>query len=115
MLAVSKITALRTAARSSIEISVCGVEWGRSMWGTSQKRIEEARTIERNIQQGTARLCSASPFTRACKGMWPVKTAEELAALVGCSVRSAAYYISGEQEPSARVIQAIFNLWLPPK
>jgi len=85
------------------------------MHGTLQKRIDEARGIERNIQQGTATLCSAPFFGRACKGMWPIKTAEELAALVGISVRNAAYYISGEQEPSARVIQAVINLWLPIK
>jgi len=47
--------------------------------------------------------------------MWPIKTAEELASLAGISVRNAAYYISGEQEPSARIIQAVINLWLPPK
>ena len=85
------------------------------MHGTLQKRIDEARKIERRIVQGTATLCSAPLFGKACKGMWPVKTAEELAAVVGISVRNAAYYLSGEQEPSARVIQAIINLWLPDK
>lgn len=85
------------------------------MHGTLQKRVDVARQIERNILQGTAAFCSGPLFGRACKGMWPVKTAEELAAIAGCSVRTAAYYISGEQEPSARAIKAIINAWLPDK
>lgn len=84
------------------------------MHGTLQKRVDEARKIERNIVQGTARICRPA-FGAACKGIWPEYTAESLAALVGCSVRSAAYQISGEQEPSARAIQALNNLFLPPK
>jgi len=85
------------------------------MHGTLQKRVDAARKIERSILQGTATLCSENFFGRACKGMWPVKTAEELATLVGCSVRTAAYYISGEQEPSARAIKAVIGVWLPDK
>jgi hypothetical protein len=77
-----------------------------------EREIAGAAKIERNILQGDARICS-SWFGKACKGMWPNKTAEELAALVGCSVRAAAYQISGEQEPTARTIQAVINLWLP--
>ncbi|WP_407146293.1 hypothetical protein [Bradyrhizobium sp. ORS 86] len=85
------------------------------MQGTLQRRVDRARQIERSILQGTATICSASLFGKACKGMWPVKTAEELAAIVGCSVRTAAYYISGEQEPSARAIHAVNALWLSEK
>lgn len=85
------------------------------MHGTLQKRVDENRKIERKILQGSATFCSASIFGKACKGMWPDKTAETLAAITGCSVRAASYYISGEQEPSARVLQAIINLWLPPR
>jgi hypothetical protein len=76
------------------------------MRGPLQEQIEEAREIQRTIVQGAARLCSSS-FGRACKGIWPHKTAEVLAALVGCSVRAAAYELSGEREPSARSIAAI--------
>jgi hypothetical protein len=68
--------------------------------------VAEARAIERTIVQGDARLCS-SIFGRVCKAIWPVKTAEQLAAAVGCSVRAAAYEISGEREPSARSIAVI--------
>ena len=71
-----------------------------------EERVAESRAIERTIVQGNARLCS-SIFGRVCKAIWPVKTAEQLAAAVGCSVRAAAYEISGEREPSARSIAVI--------
>lgn len=79
-----------------------------------EREIANAAKIERNIVQGAARICRPA-FGAACKGIWPEFTAENLAALVGCSVRSAAYQISGEQEPSARAIQALNNLFLPAK
>jgi hypothetical protein len=71
-----------------------------------EERVAEATAIQRTIVQGNARLCS-SIFGRVCKAIWPVKTAEQLAAAVGCSVRAAAYEISGEREPSARSIAVI--------
>ena len=64
------------------------------MRSTYEERVAEARGIERTIVQGAARLCSGSAFGRACKGLWPFKTAEELASRVGCAVRTAAYEIS---------------------
>ncbi len=73
-----------------------------------EERVAEQRKIERTLVQGTARLCSAK-FGRVCKALWPVKTAEELAAVVGCAVRTAAYEISGEREPSARSVVAVLN------
>ena len=76
-----------------------------------EREIANATKIERNILLGSATICS-SLFGRACKGMWPHKTAEELAALSGCSVRAAAYQISGESKPSAESIHAINGLWL---
>jgi hypothetical protein len=71
-----------------------------------EERVAEASAIQRTIVHGNARLCS-SIFGRVCKAIWPVKTAEQLAAAVGCSVRAAAYEISGEREPSARSIAVI--------
>ena len=76
------------------------------MSGILQERVADARAIERNIVQGTARICSSN-FGKCCKALWPVKTAEQLAAITGCSVRTAAYQISGEHEPSARSVAAI--------
>jgi hypothetical protein len=76
------------------------------MHGTLRKSIDNARQIERTLMQGTARLCS-SPFGRACKGLWPHKTAETLASIVGCSVRAAGYELAGDREPSGRSIAAV--------
>lgn len=69
-------------------------------------RRGEQTSIQRNIVQGSARYCSSS-FGKCAKALWPVKTAEQLAAILGCSVRTAAYQISGEHEPSALAIAAI--------
>lgn len=78
------------------------------MSGVLQERISEARKIERTLVQGTARMCSPL-FGRVCKLIWPVKTAEGLAAEVGCSVRAAAYEISGERPPSDQSMLLIIN------
>lgn len=71
-----------------------------------EEKLADARKTERSIVQGNARLCS-SIFGRVCKAIWPFKTAEELASRVGCAVRTAAYEISGEREPSARSVAVI--------
>lgn len=71
-------------------------------------RLAEATEIERTLVQGDARLCS-NVFGKCCKAIWPSKTAEELAARVGCAVRTAYYEISGEREPSARSIAVVIN------
>lgn len=76
------------------------------MEGSFIARVENARKIERTLVQGTARMCSPI-FGKVCKAIWPTKTAEQLAAAVGCSVRAAAYEISGEREPSARSVAVI--------
>lgn len=73
------------------------------MRGTYEGSRVEQIQIQRTLVQGSARLCS-SIFGRFCKVLWPTKTAEQLAAAIGCSVRAAAYEISGEREPSARSI-----------
>lgn len=70
-----------------------------------EERVAESRQIERRLVQGNAALCS-SIFGRVCKAIWPTKTAEKLAAAIGCSVRAAAYQISGEHFPSAEAIHA---------
>jgi hypothetical protein len=79
------------------------------MHGTLPNRIREAREIERTLAQGNARLCR-SAFGIVCKALWPFKTAEELAALVGCAVRTASYEISGEREPSAKSLAVVFQI-----
>lgn len=71
-----------------------------------EAKVSEQTEIQRTIVQGTARLCSGN-FGKVCKALWPYKTAEQLASLVGCSIRAAAYEISGEREPSARSVAVI--------
>lgn len=79
-----------------------------------EARVAEAREVERAIVQGTAQMCSSN-FGKVCKALWPLKTAEHLAAQIGCSVRAAAYEISGEREPSAQSILAIVVAITPRK
>lgn len=81
------------------------------MQSVSTARITEAREIQRTLVQGSARLCSGN-FGRAWKGIFKIKAAEELAARAGCSVRAAAYELSGEREPSGKSIAALIALCL---
>ena len=82
------------------------------MHGTLSKRVEEQREIERKFLQGAA-VIRRSPFGAACKGVWPAKTAEELASRAGCSVRTASYQISGEHDPSAQCLLALIEAVTP--
>jgi hypothetical protein len=77
------------------------------MRSTYERHVAEQSEIERNIVHGNARLCSGSQFGKVCKTLWPFKTAEQLASRVGCTVRTAAYEISGERHPSAQSILAV--------
>lgn len=83
-----------------------------SMRSVYEEKLERASKNARTIVQGDARLCSPI-FGRVCKAIWPFKTAEQLAAQVGCSVRAAAYEISGEREPSVHSLQAVINAMIP--
>lgn len=75
-----------------------------------EERVAEARAIQRTVVQGNARLCSGENFGKAWKGIFPHKAAEELASRTGKAVRTAAYEISGEREPSAKSIAALIAL-----
>ena len=68
--------------------------------------VASAREIACRPVQSTARLCSNN-FGKAWKGIFKHKAAEELAAATGCSIRAAAYELSGEREPSARSLAAL--------
>jgi hypothetical protein len=83
--------------------------WGEFMRSTYEARVAEQTEIQRTLVQGTARLCRGN-FGKAWKGIFAVKAAEELAARTGCSVRAAAYELSGEREPSAKSIAALVTL-----
>lgn len=78
------------------------------MQSTYERRVGEQTEIQRTVVQGDARLCS-STFGKHCKVEWPTKTAEQLALAVGCSVRAAAYELSGERAPSDKSMLVIIN------
>lgn len=75
----------------------------RSVYET---RVAEAREIERELLQGTAKICS-NRFGIAWKALFPIKAAEELAARTDVSVRTAASQLSGEFPLSGRSLAAI--------
>lgn len=60
-----------------------------------------------NFDLGEATRARDSKFGSVCRAIWPTKTAEHLAAAAGCSMRSAAYQLSGEHAPSAKSIAVI--------
>jgi hypothetical protein len=64
-----------------------------------------ATEIDCTGRNGSARSCSDN-FGNACRGLWPVKTAEHLATHAHISVRAANYYIAGERPPCAAAIRA---------
>ncbi len=78
------------------------------MQSTYEARSGEQTEIQRNIVQGSARICTTN-FGKHCKVIWPSKTAEHLALAVGCSVRAAQYQISGEYPPSDRAMLVVIN------
>ena len=83
------------------------------MRGTYERQVAEQIEIQRSIVQGDAHLCSTN-FGKAWKGIFRTKPAEELAARVGCTVRTAAYELSGERHPSAQSIAVLIALVVPP-
>lgn len=84
------------------------------MQPVSVERIAEARAIERKLVRGAASFCGQPNFPKAWKGIFPAKPAEALADLAGCSVRTAEYELSGQQQPSAQSIAALVALCVPP-
>jgi hypothetical protein len=77
--------------------------------GTLQKRVEEARKIERHIRQGTDKIVSAGRFALVAKALWPVNTAACIASIAGKDERTGARWLSGEFEPPGIVLAAIIT------
>jgi hypothetical protein len=90
------------------------VEWGVSCVLCMRSALPTRGKSNEACCRGMQLLCS-SAFGRACKGVWPVKTAETLASLAGCSVRAAAYQISGEHNPSGECLLALMTAVVPGK
>jgi hypothetical protein len=74
-----------------------------------ERQIATATEIQRNILQGSAKICSPY-FGKFCKAVRDFKTAEWLAEKTNCSVRTAAYQISGEHLPSPESIALMVNI-----
>lgn len=79
------------------------------MHGTLQRRVDEARKIERQIRQGTDKIVSVSKFGIVAKALWPINTAATIAAIAKRDERTGARWLSGEFEPPGSVLAAIMT------
>lgn len=68
------------------------------MHGVLQRDIHRAREIGRRIRQGTDKIVGHSDFYKACKALWPINTAAEIAAIAGKDKRSGERWLSGESK-----------------
>jgi hypothetical protein len=73
-----------------------------------EARADEARSIERQIRQGTDKIVSRN-FGRVAKVLWPFKTAAHLATIAKTNERTAARWLSGEFEPPYVIIEAVMH------
>ena len=71
-----------------------------------EERTAEARAIECQLRQGTAKIVNRK-FGAVAKVLWPRKTAAQLAVIASTNERTAARWLSGEFEPPGIVIAAI--------
>ena len=76
------------------------------MHSVYERNVAEARSIERQIRQGTDKIVSRK-FGAVAKLLWPFKTAAQLAVIAGTNERTAWRWLSGEYEPPAVIIAAI--------
>jgi hypothetical protein len=79
------------------------------MHGTIQKRVDEARKIERHIRQGSDKIVSVGKFAVVAKALWPINTAAHIASIAKRDERTGARWLSGEFEPPGIVLAAIFT------
>jgi hypothetical protein len=79
------------------------------MHGTLQRRVAEARKIERRIRQGTDKIVSAGKFSVVAKALWPINTAAHIASIAGKDERTGSRWLSGEFEPPGIVLAAIMT------
>jgi hypothetical protein len=79
------------------------------MHGNIQRRVDEARKIERHIRQGTDKIVSAGKFAVVAKALWPINTAACIASIAKKDERTGARWLSGEFEPPGIVLAAILT------
>lgn len=77
------------------------------MSGPLQRRVADAREIERRLRQGTDKIVSVSKFGIVAKALWPINTAAYIAAIAKRDERTGARWLSGEFEPPGIVLAAI--------
>lgn len=73
-----------------------------------EERLAEASETERQICQGTAKIVSRN-FGPVAKLLWPFKTAAQLAAIADTNERTAARWLSGENDPPVVIVVAVMN------
>lgn len=78
----------------------------RAAFGNSEAVATE---IGCQFRPGTDRIVKRPIFPAVCKVIWPENTDAHVAAVAGCSVRSAARWLSGEIEPPIPVVLAVIN------
>jgi hypothetical protein len=77
------------------------------MHGTFADRVAEARKVERQLRQGTAKIVSEPNWAWFARRLWPLKTAAHLAAIANSNERTAARWLSGEFDPPNAVMAAL--------
>jgi hypothetical protein len=78
------------------------------MGGVLQQRVDEARSIERQLRQGADKIVSRN-FGKVAKVLWPFKTAAHLASIASTNERTAARWLSGEFEPPYCIVEAVMH------
>lgn len=79
---------------------------------TVSGRTSADQTVENTATAGAARPNDRGFFPkimRAARSWWPSKVAEELAAIMGCDVRSAERYLAGDRTPNAEAVLALIT------
>jgi hypothetical protein len=77
------------------------------MHGPWNKSASVAREIDCQFRPGTDRIVKIRLVKGVCKVLWPENTEAHVAAICGCSVRTAARYLSDEIDAPAVLIVAI--------
>lgn len=74
-----------------------------------EEQIGEARSIERQIRQGTGKIVRRNEFGPIAKVLWPFKTAAHLATIAETNERTAARWLAGEFEPPYVIVEATMH------
>lgn len=77
------------------------------MHGTSNNSARVSREIDCQFRLGTDRIVKPRVIKGVCKVIWPENTEAYVATICGCSVRTAARYLSDEIDAPAILIVAI--------